>query len=236
MTFDEIYVNSFNRLAVFLCQRVAETPHKVNNPLTLYGASGAGKTMLLQAIADTARSNNPESRIVFVTAGALLDELVEALQDGGIEAMEQRYLQADYVLIDMLELLHGKESSTAYIMRLVDRLVAEGKQVVLAMSAVAEDAFRSKTLGGLRQKYKDGFLVDIQPPSEAERLEFTLLFVRQHKFPLSEAVCTLIAAHTESFRQIIGAVTTLSAHRELLSAAPPLATVIQALTNKKLCP
>ena len=234
MTFQEIYVNSFNRFAHAASTVVAEAPNAAYNPLVLYGGTGTGKTMLLRAIEDTVKAEHPDCAVRRVTAAALLEELVEVLQNGHVEALTERYMENDYVLIDSLEILCGKDATTAYVLTLAKQLASSGKQVVLSLNSGADDAFRKQLLRGLRFDNELPLIADIQPPSEEERLEFTQQYVKRYKLPLTEAICTLIAAHTATLPQIIGAVTTLSAHRELLCEAPPLAAVIKALTDRNV--
>ena len=62
-TFDTFVIGKSNELAAAAAHAAAESPGKTYNPLFIYGATGLGKTHLMQAIAQAVCQRIPETRI-----------------------------------------------------------------------------------------------------------------------------------------------------------------------------
>ncbi|MFL5495582.1 MAG: DnaA ATPase domain-containing protein, partial [Gemmatimonadales bacterium] len=67
-TFDTFVIGKSNELAAAAAHAAAESPGKTYNPLFIYGATGLGKTHLMQAIAQAVCQRIPETRILYVGA------------------------------------------------------------------------------------------------------------------------------------------------------------------------
>ena len=76
-TFETFVIGSSNQFANAAALRVAETPARSYNPLTIYGPSGLGKTHLLHAIGNYIKQNYPTFVVRYVrTELVVLDVLL----------------------------------------------------------------------------------------------------------------------------------------------------------------
>jgi chromosomal replication initiation ATPase DnaA len=101
----ESYVGTAgNRVALAAARAVVAQPGGRYNPLVLAGPSGVGKTHLLHAVGN-ALAEQPGSVVACLSAQQFLDELVDALERGRIDAWRARYRQVGALLIDDVHLL-----------------------------------------------------------------------------------------------------------------------------------
>src|SRR3989449_7019345 len=73
-TFQTFVIGKSNELAAAAAHAVAEAPGKTYNPLFIYGATGLGKTHLMQAIAHAVLKRNPSTRLQYFGAEQLRSE------------------------------------------------------------------------------------------------------------------------------------------------------------------
>src|SRR5881628_3960915 len=104
LRFDNFVVGSANRLAVAAARAVADAPGTVYNPLFMYSSSGLGKTHLMSAIGNHVVATKG-GVVELVTLDDFVQELHEAIQGGGIEALKEKYLQVAVLLIDDMQFL-----------------------------------------------------------------------------------------------------------------------------------
>jgi len=64
--FETFVIGKSNELAAAAAHAVAEAPGKTYNPLFIYGATGLGKTHLMQAIAHAVIARHPQTRVAYM--------------------------------------------------------------------------------------------------------------------------------------------------------------------------
>ena len=104
-TFDTFIEGPSNSFALACSKSVAKNcgEREVSgyNPLFIYGPSGMGKTHLITAIANEVRKKHPEFNIVYVTSETFGSDLVNALNTSHISNFQDKYRNADILLIEI---------------------------------------------------------------------------------------------------------------------------------------
>lgn len=141
-TFDNFVEGECNSIALKACRTVSENPGNPDlNPLFVYGASGLGKTHLLQSIAVNIQKNNPSVRVLYCDAFEFLRDstaMAKALKlrTGNVrelaQAYQDKYEDCDVLLLDDVQLLEKGLVSQERLAILIRELRAHGKQVVLS--------------------------------------------------------------------------------------------------------
>src|SRR5258705_12145125 len=78
-TFQTFVIGKSNELAAAAAHAIAEAPGKTYNPLFIYGATGLGKTHLMQAIAHAVLQKNPGTRLQYFGAEQFINDVIESI-------------------------------------------------------------------------------------------------------------------------------------------------------------
>lgn len=158
-TFDTFALSEKNRHAHDVALAVSEKPAEVHNPLVIWGATGTGKTHLLQAIASHTHSLNRWVRTLYAPTYAYRDEFMSSIPDGQKE-FRRRYRDLDMLLIDDIQDLAGKAGLEEVFLFILDALLAAGKQVVMTCDVAPEELeIQDKRL---RRRIMSGLTVEIR--------------------------------------------------------------------------
>ncbi|MFC1791780.1 DnaA ATPase domain-containing protein [Gemmatimonadota bacterium] len=213
-TFENFVVGPANRLAAAAARRAAESPGASYNPLFLYSASGLGKTHILGAISNHVEKIHPDKNVVYQTLEGFLGELTEALEDGTNDGVKDRYEKMEILLMDDVQFLAGQSEAQEMLLRTLDTLTGEGKQVVLASDRPpAEiDGLDAR----LRSRFEGGLLVDIGPPEYETRVAITRKQAEARGQDLDPAVAEIIGRISfKNVRELGGALNRILAIQEL---------------------
>lgn len=137
-TFENFVEGSCNSTALCACRTVSENPGNPSlNPLFVYGASGLGKTHLLQSIAADLLVKRPEVRITYCHAAEFLRDYTAIYKNHAEsrqlqDKFEQRYMFCDCLLLDDIQWIEKGEKTLEKLFSLVAYLRAHGKQVVIS--------------------------------------------------------------------------------------------------------
>jgi chromosomal replication initiator protein len=154
MNFQAFIVGKSNQLAFAAAERIAAAPAGSSpyNPLYIHAGVGLGKTHLLQAIAQEARSQG--KRVAYFTADRFMYGFVAALKSQTALAFKEKLRGIDLLVVDDVQFIQGKSIQQEFG-HTINALIDAGKQIVVAGDRMANDLealderIRSRLGGGL---------------------------------------------------------------------------------------
>jgi len=222
-TFSEFIVGSGNRLAHASALACVDKPGRAYNPLVFYGGVGVGKTHLLQAIGQEAIDQGC-GHVLYTTSETFTNELILAIRDGSTEAFRDRYRGVDYLLLDDIQFISGKEATQEEFFHTFNALQQAGKQIVLSSDRSPSEL---KVLQDrLRSRFTWGLTADLQPPDLETRIAIVRTKAANRNRRLHETVVHALATRASSnVRELEGALNRVLALADLLGAEPGMEIV-----------
>ncbi len=233
-TFDSFVVGKSNELAAAAAHAVAEAPGRTYNPLFIYGATGLGKTHLMQAIAHAVLRRNPEWRLLFVGAEQFINEVIESIQARTMPGFRRRYRNdIDLLLVDDVHFLEGKEMTQDEFFHTFNALFEGRKQMVLTSDRPP------KEIPGLEDRlisrFEWGMVADIGQPDLEHRIAILRKKAYQDHLELTipDDVLRFIAEHIRSsVRELEGCIIKLLLFASLKNREVTIELAREALADK----
>ncbi len=231
--FENFVVGENSRFAHAVAFAVAQNPAKKYNPLFIYGASGLGKTHLMQAIGHYIIFNKPKLKVKYIKTEEYVNELIKNLQYGGernarMDKFRQKYRNIDVLLIDDIQFLESKTYTMEEIFHTFDSLYNNNKQIVITSDRLPKDI---PTLPDrLRTRFEMGIIVDITPPDFETRVAIlkNLAELRCLEAPF-EALEYIANNYMNNVRELEGAFNKVSAYADIEKKPLTLELVKQVL-------
>jgi chromosomal replication initiator protein len=228
-TFETFVIGSSNQFANAAALRVAETPARSYNPLTIYGPSGLGKTHLLHAIGNYIKQNYPTFVVRYVRTELFLYQYVDAIRNNTTTEFKRRYREIDVLLVDDIHFLEGKEGLQEEFFHTFNALHEANRQIVLT-SDRPPDAIATLQ-DRLRSRFVMGLVTDIQPPDLETRLAILRMKAARTEVDVPEPILEFIATNVKTnIRELEGALHRLTAYCRLndVACTMPLAQEVLA--------
>ncbi len=215
-TFGTFVSGPSNEFAFAVAHRVASWADGHFNPVLLHGPYGFGKTHLLNAMAWEAMRNDPEKRVVYLTAERFTSTFVKALQNRQTQHFKDELRNADLLLIDDVHFVAGKPTTQEELFHTLIALVNDGRRVVMSADSPPTDL--SEMEPRLRSHLQAGLVCGVEPADRTLRLgilERKLQTLAQqgsfHPAARGEVLQFLADRFTDSIRELEGALNTLVA-------------------------
>ena len=167
-TFDNFVTGRSNQIAFQEAKRTADADQPVSNPLFFYGPTGLGKTHLMHAIAWRKLQQNPNLRVLLITAETFMRLFVTALRANDTIAFKNQMRNVDLLLVDDLHFVLGKEATQEELLAALDWLSDNQKQIIL--SADRSPSLFENISDRARSRLLKGATIEIAPTDFELRL------------------------------------------------------------------
>lgn len=229
-TFDTFVVGDFNSLANAASQAVISRPGITYNPLFVYGATGRGKTHLIQAIGNQFKKQYPGRKVFYLTSEKFTVDYTDAVQAGTANRFKDKYRQYDLLIMDDVQFLSKKEKTEEELFHLFNALHDANKQIIFSSdrppAAIPDIAER------LKGRLASGMSVDIGEPDSESRMAIARRKAAFHGVILSDDVVEYVATSLSgSIRELEGMVNNLICNAQVKGVSPDIAEVRQSLRS-----
>ena len=233
-TFDTFVPGQSNRFAHAAAMAVAEAPpSKAYNPLFIYGGVGLGKTHLLFAIGHHMERLIPSLRVLYVTSETFVTEFIKAVRERQGYQFQRRYRDVDVLLVDDIQFLAKREETQTEFFHTFNALHGSERQIVIASDRPPGEL--SSMEERLRNRFRWGLCVDVQPPDLETRIAILQLKADRDRIQVPDDVLNLIATRFEqNIRELEGALLRVAAFASLLHQ--PVSTEIAERALEDLLP
>ncbi len=143
-----------NQLAYAAVSSMARRLRSELHPLVLFGPPGCGKSHLLRALSDSARTHGIRP-VLFTSVPRLASRIALSAKEGRLPAFRASFRSVRLMILDAGERLKGKTKTQTELVQALDALGSEGGVLVLAMrdpparTEGLSDPLQSRLQGGL---------------------------------------------------------------------------------------
>ena len=133
-TFDAFVTGTSNRFAHAAALAVAETPGPVATTRCSSTATPAwARPTCSRPSPTTCSENYPTYQVRYVSTETFLNEFVDAIRTGTIDAFKRRYREIDVLLVDDIQFMEGKEELQEEFFHTFNALHEANRQIVLSL-------------------------------------------------------------------------------------------------------
>ncbi len=210
--FDNFVEGSSNRLARTAAESIALNPAGTAfNPLFLYGASGVGKTHLVNAIGMKVRELHPELRVLYISAHLFMVQYVDAVRRNAPNDFIHFYQTIDVLIIDDMQEMSGHAKTQNTFFHIFNHLHLNHKQIIMTSD---RSPMEMKDLEErLITRFKWGLVAELERPDEKLRIDILKEKTRRDGLNFPQPVISYLASTIrDNVRDLEGAIVSIMAN------------------------
>jgi len=202
-TFSKFVVGPCNRMPHAVAVAAAERPGETYNPLYIHGASGLGKTHLLQAICSHILQQNSTKHIEYLPCDAFVNTFIAAVEKNQLPAFRRRFRSLDTLIIDDIQFLANKERTPEEFFHTFNSLFNKGHQIIISGDRSPSEI---PTLHHrLLSRFNWGMVARMESPTYETRVAILRRKAKTYQMAIPDEVIHFIANHAiQSIREIEG--------------------------------
>lgn len=205
---DNYVSGKHNQLAISTSMNIIELDTSFN-PFYIYGKPGAGKTHLVQAIANRITDNKDNLNICFVRYSLFIQNMVDCLKLKKIEVFKDFYKNLDLLIIDDFQSIKGAQWIQGELLNIVNELVDNDRQVILTSDSIVQEI--QGLPSQLMSRISGGISIPITEIDLSTKIKIVKLKAKERKLLLDKETRGFIAHLTSTdIRTIEGSLNKLS--------------------------
>lgn len=229
-SFKTLVAGKSNQLGRAAALQIGSSPGTAYNPYLIYGASGLGKTHMMQAIGNEIIANKPDAKVMYLNSERYVQEMVSALQHNKMSDFKAFYRGLDALLVDDIQFFANKEQTQEEFFHNFNALFEGDQQIVLTCDRYP------KEVNGLEDRLKTrfgwGLSVAIEPPELEMRVAILNSKAESMGIELPSEVSFFIANRIRSnVRELEGSLRRVIAYSQLNADPINLDTTRVALAD-----
>lgn len=208
-TFDNFIKGEANKLARSIAMTIATKPMQTAfNPFFIYGSSGVGKSHLVNAIGLKLLENNPDKRVLYVSAHDFVIQYTDSIPKNKFNDFMYFYQSIDCLIVDDIHEISGKSKTQEALFNIFNHLQRNGRQIIFT-----SDKAPSK-LEGFEERVSSRFVMgataELQRPDEQLRRNILKAKIRKNQLNIPGSVVDYIATNvTDNVRDLEGVINSL---------------------------
>ena len=210
--FETFIEGESNKLSRSVAEAVALNPAKtIFNPLFIYGASGVGKTHLVNAIGTKIKELYPEKRVLYVSAHLFQVQYTDSVRNNTVNDFINFYQTIDVLIIDDIQEFAGVTKTQNTFFHIFNHLHQNGKQLILTSdrSPVLLQGMEERLI----TRFKWGMVAELEKPTVELRRDILCNKIRRDGLQFPPEVIDYIAENvSDSVRDLEGIVISIMAH------------------------
>ena len=210
--FDNFIAGDCNKLPRSVGMAIAEHPDQQTfNPLFIYGASGVGKTHLVNAIGTRLKQLYPQKRVLYLSAHLFQVQYTDSVRNNTVNDFINFYQSIDTLIIDDVQEFANRKATQNTFFHIFNHLHQNGRQIILTSDRPPV------MLMGMEERmltrFKWGLIAELEKPEESLRHAILTSKVNQDGLKIDKDVIRYIAENVnESVRELEGVVHSLLAN------------------------
>ena len=210
--FDTFIEGTSNKLSRSVGEAIAENPAKTTfNPLFLYGASGVGKTHLINAIGAKIKELHPEKRVLYVSAHLFQVQYTDSVRNNTVNDFIKFYQTIDVLIVDDIQEFAGVTRTQNTFFHIFNHLQQNGKQLIL--SSDRSPAMLQGMEERMITRFKWGMVAELEKPTIELRKDILRNKIKRDGLNFPEEVINFIAENVcDSIRDLEGIIISIMAH------------------------
>ena len=228
--FDSFVAGQANQMAKNAALQVVDNIGTSYNPLLIYGASGMGKTHLMQAVGNAILEKQPKTRVLYLRSERFVQEMVKAFRERDINTFKEYYQTIDVLLLDDIQFFAGKNRSQEEFFHIFNQLLEQNKQVIMTC-----DKYPKEIIGleeRLKSRFASGLPVAIEPLDLETRSAIVTKKALLAGIIIPNEVAVFIGKHiSNNVRELEGALRRVIASAEFSGQSVSLGFVREVLRD-----